>query len=167
MRRLSIQVRNFCVPWTYTRQELMRTLRIRISSLCAFSVCASVFHIFQMLILYTLSSPVRNRCVHWAWASETDAYTEHTCQELIRALSIYASGTGMCTEHMRALNAVWNLKRSLKNVLRIRVKCWCVPWAVYASGTDVFAEHTRQECSYFDHWHFLRFCKFVEQQDKK
>ncbi len=160
MRALSVRIRNWCAPWPYASVPYAHSQHVH-----QFSRFSNVDFVYPQ-------QRVRNWCVHWACASETDAYTEQTCQEPIRALSIYASGTGTCTEHMRqelmralnGVNAVWNLKRSLPNVLRIRVKSWCVPWAV-ASGTDVFAQHTRQGCSFFDHWHFLKFCLFFEQQD--
>ncbi len=102
----------------------MRTLSIRLNFLRACSAIASVFPIFQMFILYTLSIRVR-----------TDAFTEHTRQELLRAMSIriknwcvrwaYASGTDASTEHTR---------QKLMRALSIRIKNWCVHWA-YASGT--------------------------------
>ncbi len=90
------------------------------------------FPIFQMFILCTLSMRVRNWCVHWACASGADACTEHARQELMRTLSIrfrnwwlhwaYALGTNVCTERIPFK------------------KCWA-----YASGNDVYPEHTGQE----------------------
>ncbi len=62
-------------------------------------------------------------CVHWAYASGTYACTDHTHQELMRALSIrisnlsmhwaYASGTEACTEstHQELMRMLSVLKR--------------------------------------------------------
>jgi hypothetical protein len=94
-----------------------------------------------MFILLTLSMRVRNWCVHWACASETDACAEHTSQKLIRALSIwvrnwcvhwaYASGTKACTERSPSKTG----------------------WA-YASGTNAYPEHTGQGFdAYLEHTH--------------
>jgi hypothetical protein len=78
-------------------------------------------------------SAVRNWCVQWAYESGPDSCTEHTGQELIRALSIrvrtwflhwaYGSGTDTCTEHT-----------SQELIL-----------ALSAQVPSKHAEHTRQE----------------------
>ncbi len=86
----------------------------------------------------TLSKRVMNWCVHWAYVSGTDAYCEHTGQELMRALSIWVRNWFVHWANM------WNLKRSFQNMLSIRVRNLCVPWA-YASGTDAYDEHTPKE----------------------
>jgi hypothetical protein len=88
---------------------------------------------------------VRNWCVHWAYASGTDACTERPRQEPMRALSVRArnwcvhwasaSGTDACTERMR---------QELMRALSVRVRNRCVHWA-YASGTDACTERPRQE----------------------
>ncbi len=124
------KLRPFCAGWTdahpdHTHQFLTRILSMRISS-----------HIFKMFILYTLSMRVRNWCmlsmhvrnwcISWAYASGTDACTEHMSQELVHALSIrvrnwwgYTSGNNACTE-----------RSPFKT-------CWA-----YTSGTDAYPEHT-------------------------
>ncbi len=147
MRTLSIRIRN----WAHTecaRQELIRALTILTQML---SMRIS-FPIFQMFILNTLSMRVRNWRVRWACASETDTYTEHSCQKLMCALSIrvrnwrvpwaYASISYAYAQHKIKIQ---NLKRSsLQHMLSMRVKIWCVHWA-YTSGTDACTEPTRQE----------------------
>ncbi len=75
----------------------------------------------------TLSIRVRNWCVHWAYAPGTDAYCEHTGQELMRALSIRVRNWS-CTERTYE---IW--KGTFKT-------CWA-----YASGTDAYTEHTPKE----------------------
>ncbi len=75
-----------------------------LTSLCVCSV-----------LMRTLRTQVRNWCMHWPCASGTDAYCEHTDQELMRALSIrvrnwcvhwaYESGTDFCTERTYE---IWN-----------------------------------------------------------
>ncbi len=137
MHTLRIHIRNRCACWAYmsetykhhehTHQFLTRMLSMRIS-----------FPIFQMVILYTLSICVRNWCVHWVYASGTDVCAEHTCQKLVCALSICVMYSCVVWTH------VWNLKRSLQNMLSIRVRNWCVPWA-FAEGTDTFTDHINQE----------------------
>ncbi len=61
------------------RQELMRALSRRIRNWCVHWAYASGTNVCTEL------SPFKT-C--WAYASETDAYPEHTGQELIRALSM-------------------------------------------------------------------------------
>ncbi len=80
----------------------------------------------------TLSIRVRNSRACWACASGTDAFAEHTSQELVRALSI----------RVRVLMP--DRAQSLQNMLSIRIRNWCAPWA-YGSGTDACTEHTHQE----------------------
>ncbi len=80
----------------------------------------------------TLSIRVRNSRACWACASGTDAFAEHTSQELVRALSI----------RVRVL--IPDRAQSLQNMLSIRIRNWCAPWA-YRSGTDACPEHTHQE----------------------
>ncbi len=89
---------------------------------------------------------LRPICAHWAYASGTDAYCEHTGQELMRALSIrvrnwcvrwaYGSGTDACAEHTG---------QELMCALSIRVRNWCVHW-VYETGTDSCIERTYEIC---------------------
>ncbi len=119
----------------HTRQELMRTLSIRLSFLRACSASASVFLFFKCSfcipwayawgLMRALSRRVRNWCVHWAYTSGTDVCTEHTRKDWC-VYWAYASGTDAYTvsvnphqEQMRA--------------------------QTYASGTDAFTEHTHQE----------------------
>ncbi len=109
----------------------------------------------------TLSIRVGNWCVHWAYASGTDANCEHTGQELMRALSIlvrnwcvhwaYESGTDSCTERTYEIwkgpfKKCWAYasgtsaypylpRQQLMRTLSIRLRNWCVHWAC-ASGTD-------------------------------
>ncbi len=80
----------------------------------------------------TLSIRVRNSCACWACASGTDAFAEHTSQELVRALSI----------RVRVLMP--DTAQSLQNMLSIRIRNWCAPWA-YGSGTNACTEHKHQE----------------------
>ncbi len=117
----------------HTRQELMRTLSIRLSFLRACLASASVFPFFKCSfcipwayawgLMRALSRRVRNCCVHWAYASRTDVCADRRVRNWCMHWA-YASGTDACTD--------------------IRVRNWCVQWA-YASGTDACTEHTRQE----------------------
>jgi hypothetical protein len=61
------------------RQELMRTLRIRISFLSVSVKIPNLKTLRNMLIMLLGTD---------AFASGTDACTEHTCQELMRMLSL-------------------------------------------------------------------------------
>ncbi len=110
-----------------------------------------------MFILYSLRTRARNWCMHWAYASGTDACTEHAHQELMLTWA-NESGTGACTEHthqeqMRAQSTApskyaehthQELMRAQSTApskyaehthqermrtLCIRVRNWCVPWA--------------------------------------
>ncbi len=108
------------------------------TSLC---VCSNLYahteHTSQEL-MRALSIWVRNWCLLWAYGSGTDAYAEHTGQELMRALIIRVRNWFVHWAH------IWNLKRSLQNMLSIPIRNWCVPWA-YAPGTDAYAEQTPKE----------------------
>ncbi len=77
MRKLSIYKSGTDAHPDHTHQFLARMLSIHIS-----------FPYFQMFIFNTLSIPVRNWCMHWAYTSGTDVCTKHTHQELMHALSI-------------------------------------------------------------------------------
>ncbi len=86
---LSMRVRNWCVHWAcasgtdasteHARQELMRTLSMRVRNWCVHWACASGTNACTVRIPF-------KKC--WAYASGTDAYPEHTGQELMRSLSI-------------------------------------------------------------------------------
>jgi hypothetical protein len=105
--------------------------------------------------------------MHWACASETDAYAEHTCQELMSALSISvrnwcvhcacASGTNVWTQH-RPFKTCWayasgtnvypeRTSQELMCLLSIRVRNWCAPSA-YASVSNPYAQHRRKNSEF-------------------
>ncbi len=136
MRALSVRM-NWCALWPYASVPFAHA-SMRIS-----------FPNFQMFILYTLSMRVRNICVHWACTSETDAFAEHTRQELMRALSTrvrnwfahfaFVSGINVCTE-CSPFKTCWAFmsgadeypERTLQELmcaLSMRVRNWCVLWA--------------------------------------
>ncbi len=101
------------------------------------------FSIFQMFILCTLSMCIRNWCVLWACTSGTDAYAEHTPQELMRALRIQVRNWCVHWASIRVRYQCVHRVQSLQNMLSIRIRNWCIPWA-YGSGTVAFAEHMHQ-----------------------
>ncbi len=124
------------------------------------------FTVFQKFILCTLSTCVRTWCVHWACTSGTDAYAEHSRQELMRALRIrvrnwcvhgtYVSGTNACTERS-PFKTCWayasgtdaypeHTGQELMRLLSIWIRYWCVPWA-YAS-VCAYAQHKRKNSKF-------------------
>jgi hypothetical protein len=70
--------------------------------------------------MHALSMLVRSCCMHWAYASCSNACTE-------RSPSKHA-------QHMH---------QELMRTLSIQVRNWCVCWA-YISGIDAYPEHTHQ-----------------------
>jgi hypothetical protein len=106
---LSVRIRNWCMRWAYksgtgactehTDQVLMRAQG---------AVPSKHAEHTQQELMRTLSIQVRNWCVHWAYASGTNACTLHRVQSLQNMLSIrirngcvpwaYRSGTDACTE---------------------------------------------------------------------
>ncbi len=88
----------------------------------------------------TLSIRVRNLCVRWAYGSGTDACTEHTSQELIRALSAHMKFEKVSSKHaehthqdlMRTLSnehtcqELMHTPKELIRALSVRVRNWCV-----------------------------------------
>ncbi len=101
-----------CTSGTYvyaehTRQELTRALSIR----------------------------VRNWCVHWASASDTNACSERSPFKTCWA---YASGTDAFPEHMG---------QELMRLLSIRIRNWCVPW-VYESVSYTYDQHMRKNSKF-------------------
>ncbi len=133
----------------YMHQEQINALSIWIRNWVynASRTYACSEHTHQEL-MRALSTHIRNLCMHWSYyTSETYACTEHTHQELMRALSIhigylpylcmhwaYAQRTYMVVEHTRQFLTrmlsisvtIPNLKRSLLDMLSIRVRnsCW-------------------------------------------
>ncbi len=84
---LSIRVRKRAFAFAeHTHHELTRTLSIHIMPMLSLSIKIPNFKrpLQNMLIML-----VRNWCVHWACASETDACTERMRQELMRTLSMH------------------------------------------------------------------------------
>ncbi len=74
----------------------------------------------------------------WAYALRTDAYPEHTDQELMRLLRIRISS--WCVPWTYCMHQflmgyaqhklkIPNLKRSLQNMLIMCVRNWCMHWA--------------------------------------
>ncbi len=121
----------------------------------------------QTELMHMLSMRLRNWCMRWAYASETDMCIEHMHQEQICALSTrirnscmhwayYASGTRERTEHtrhqelVRALSILGTdacteyMHQELMHALgTLRIRNLCVHWA-YALGTYACSEHIHQ-----------------------
>ncbi len=115
----------------HKRQELMRTLGVRIHSLRACSGCASVFPFFKCSFC-TLSKHVRIWSVQWAYASGTDAHPDHMHQEQMRKLSI----------RIRNWSVYWAFALWTNACIKCMYEIWKAP--------SKHAEHTHQElmCSY-------------------
>ncbi len=137
---MSIHIRNLYISWACASgtvalseqmcPELMRTL----------SICKQFLTRMLSVKIPTLKRSFQNMmsmcvgiwCMHWAYASGTDAFTELTRPELICTL-----------EHTNQF-----LSRSIKiwkgpfkkYMLSILIMYWCIPWAC-ASGTVELAEH--------------------------
>ncbi len=71
-------------------------------------------------------------------------YTEHMHQEIMRALSIYASGTYACTEQRSLQTRCAYASETDAYTDHIRIRNLCEHWA-YISGTYAVTEHTHQE----------------------
>ncbi len=107
---------------------------------CCFFMCYKIIKnirellhmLWPLCVRWAMSIRIRNGCMHWAYTSGTNVCTEHTYQELMRALSICIKYL-CCTEQ-------W----SLQNILSIRIRNRCVHWA-YAPGTYACTEYTRKE----------------------
>ncbi len=85
---LSVRVRNWCVRWAYTSQELVCALSMRVRY--------QSMHRAQSL-QNMLSIRIRNWYVPWTYGSGNDAFAEHTHQELTPALSIRISFLHVCS----------------------------------------------------------------------
>ena len=93
----------------HTHQGLMRTLSIRVRNWRVCSALASVpyahaqcMHQFLMRMLsISVKIPNLKRAFNpcWAYASETDACTEHARKELMRMLSIRISSLRVCSAY--------------------------------------------------------------------
>ncbi len=110
------------------RQEIMRTLSIHVRNWCECSSYASgtgegTEHMRRSAVPSKLPEHMHQDLLH-------SAHPEHMHQFLKRLFSVSIK--------------IQNLKRSLQNMLSIRVRNWCVHWAS-ASGTAVHAHHAHQK----------------------
>jgi hypothetical protein len=109
VRRLSMGVRNWCAPWAYASVPYAHAQHAH-----QFSHFSNIQHAYKEL-MRALSMCVRNWCVRcWAYESGTDAYTEHSRQELICALSAAPSKHA---EHTC---------QDLMCTLSIWIRNWCI-----------------------------------------
>jgi hypothetical protein len=115
------------------RQEMMRTLSIHVRNWCECSAYASGTGEGTEHTYVPGTNACTERSPSWAYASGTDAQPEHMHQFLTHMLSISLKNQ--------------NFKRFLQNMLRIRVRNWCVHWAS-ASGTAVHSQHAHQKLNY-------------------
>ncbi len=134
---LSMRIRNWCMHWEcatgndaypeHTCQELMWVLIICVRNWWVYWACAPGTNACEE------PSPFKTS---WAFAPGTAAHPEHTC---------------ICISFLRRMLSlsvkIQNLKRSLQNMLSIRVRNWCVHWAS-ASGTAVHSQHAQQKLNY-------------------
>ncbi len=167
MWALSICIRNWCVRWVYgsgagactenKRQELM----IKVNACMKFEKVPSKLaeHISQELIRL------------WAYASVSYVYAQHKRKNskfkksLQNMLSLRIRNWCICSESYQfltyMLSMFWrdlfkfhtcihaqhkrknsNFKKSLQNMLSLRIRNWYMQWA-YTSGYDAWTEHTR------------------------
>ena len=122
-------LRPLCVCWAYAsgtyayaeraRQELMRALSIRVRNWCVHWAYASVTN------TCTECSPFKT-C--WAYASGTDAYPEHTHEELMRMLSIRISSLRVCSAWFVGTSITYGRYKNgkLMRMLSIRISSWRV-----------------------------------------
>ncbi len=88
VRDWCVRIRNWCAPSLYASVPYTHAQLAH-----QFFQFSNVHFIYaqhaRKELMHALSMCVKNWCVLWACTVGTDAYTEHTSQELVRALSIH------------------------------------------------------------------------------